>query len=62
VVGPASRVEITLSPAEEGTRLTVVERPLEPATAQASAAASGAWSHRLLHLEALLLVAAAVRG
>ena len=62
IVGPASRVEITLAPADEGTRLTVVERPLEPTTAQASAAASGAWSHRLLHLEALLLVAAAVRG
>ena len=66
LVGPASRVEITLAPTEEGTRLTVVERPLEPASAHASASASasasGAWSHRLLHLEALLLVAAAVRG
>jgi hypothetical protein len=46
----------------------VVERPLpseapSPAQARASAEpAAAAWSHRLLHLEALLLVAAAVRG
>jgi uncharacterized protein YndB with AHSA1/START domain len=63
VVGPASQVEITLVPVEEGTRLTVVERPLEPAArAGVQASAGAAWSHRLLHLEALLLVAAAVRG
>jgi len=64
-VGAPSHVELTLAPAEDGsgTLLTVVERPLETtgsATAQASA--SAAWSHRLLHLEALLLIAAAVRG
>jgi uncharacterized protein YndB with AHSA1/START domain len=56
----ASRVEIVLSPAPEGTRVAIVEHALP--TAQASARASAAWSHRLLHLEALLLVAAAVRG
>ena len=33
-----------------------------PPSAQASASAGAAWSHRLLHLEALLLLAAAVRG
>ena len=62
----ASRVEITLTPSDEGTVLRVVEQFPPPATAstRASAAprASAAWSHRLLHLEALLLVAAAVRG
>ncbi len=57
----ASRVEITLTPVEGGTAMRVVEaRPSAGATAQASA--GEAWSHRLLHLEALLLVAAAVRG
>ena len=65
----ASEVEITLAPTGEGTLVTVVERPLASASAsasgssaQASAAAGEAWSHRLLHLEALLLIAAAVRG
>jgi uncharacterized protein YndB with AHSA1/START domain len=55
-----SRVEIVLSPTSTGTRVTIVEQALP--TARASARASAAWSHRLLHLEALLLVAAAVRG
>ena len=32
------------------------------ATPVAQAQAGEAWSHRLLHLEALLLIAAAVRG
>ena len=61
-----SRVEITLAPAEQGTAVRVVETlaagTTGPSAAQASACASEAWSHRLLHLEALLLVAAAVRG
>jgi uncharacterized protein YndB with AHSA1/START domain len=67
-VGPVSRVEITLTADDDGTRVHVTEAPVEqgPTTsASASAAASGAgeaWSHRLLHLEALLLVAAAIRG
>ena len=56
----ASRVEIVLSLAPEGTRVAIVEHALP--NAQASTRASAAWSHRLLHLEALLLVAAAVRG
>ncbi len=60
LIGAASEVEITLAPTPEGTRLTVVERPLEGTRVEASA--GEAWSHRLLHLEALLLVAAAVRG
>ncbi|MGK2949483.1 MAG: SRPBCC family protein [Acidimicrobiales bacterium] len=63
--GVASHVEVTLTPGDAGTLVTVVERPLpSPApVAQASSAAAGeAWSHRLLHLEALLLVAAAIRG
>jgi uncharacterized protein YndB with AHSA1/START domain len=56
-----SRVEVTLVPVEDGTRVQVVEQL--PSTASvASARAGEAWSHRLLHLEALLLVAAAVRG
>jgi uncharacterized protein YndB with AHSA1/START domain len=59
-VGPVTHVEITLAPDLDGTRLVVTERALEAAPVQASA--SAAWSHRLLHLEALLLVAAAVRG
>lgn len=62
--GAASHVEVTLTPGDSGTLVTVVERPLPSpsATAHASAATGEAWSHRLLHLEALLLVAAAVRG
>jgi uncharacterized protein YndB with AHSA1/START domain len=61
----ASRVVITLTPSPSGTVLRVVEElPRPVATARASSAprAEEAWSHRLLHLEALLLVAAAVRG
>ena len=62
----ASRVEITLSPDGDGTRVTVLEipDPVTPTTASASvrASAGAAWSHRLLHLEALLLLAAAIRG
>ena len=61
-VGPTSRVEITLAPVGDRTRVTVVEQPLEPVGREVQASASGAWSHRLLHLESLLLVAAAVRG
>jgi uncharacterized protein YndB with AHSA1/START domain len=62
-----SRVEVTLDRALDGTVLTVTEELEVPATAHASAraavtASSAAWSHRLLHLESLLLVAAAVRG
>jgi uncharacterized protein YndB with AHSA1/START domain len=62
--GAASHVEVTLTPGDTGTLVTVVERPLPSPvpTAQASTRAGEAWSHRLLHLEALLLVAAAVRG
>lgn len=60
----ASEVAITLAPTRDGTLLTVTERPL--ATGPQASAATGrpaaAWSHRLLHLEALLLVAAPVRG
>lgn len=51
----ASRVAITLSPTADGTLVRVTET-------QASAATGEAWSHRLLHLESLLLLAAAVRG
>jgi uncharacterized protein YndB with AHSA1/START domain len=64
----ASRVELTLDRVLDGTVLTVTEQLELPApSAQASAraavtATSTAWSHRLLHLETLLLVAAAVRG
>ena len=57
----ASRVEISLIPTTDGTTVHVVEE-LVAATPVAQAQASEAWSHRLLHLEALLLVAAAVRG
>ena len=62
-----SRVEVTLDRALEGTVLTVTEELEVPATAQASArsaatASSAAWSHRLLHLEVHLLLAAAIRG
>lgn len=64
--GGASRVEITLRPTDGGTRVRVVERLLaQPAAglrSEARAASVASWSHRLLHLEALLLVAAAVRG
>jgi uncharacterized protein YndB with AHSA1/START domain len=67
--GTASRVEITLSPTDDGTLVRVVEQQLPGAAptgagnvARASTAAGEAWSHRLLHLEVLLLVAAAVRG
>jgi uncharacterized protein YndB with AHSA1/START domain len=56
-----SRVEISLVPAEGGTVVRVVEE-LVGATPVATASAGDAWSHRLLHLEALLLIAAAVRG
>ncbi len=62
--GEPTHVEVTLAPAAGGTRLRVVEQPLPGAPAVRARAhqASEAWSHRLLHLEALLLVAAAVRG
>ena len=56
-----SRVEITLVPTDGGTTVRVVEE-LAPTDVVAQARAGEAWSHRLLHLEALLLVAAAVRG
>jgi uncharacterized protein YndB with AHSA1/START domain len=59
----ASRVEITLSPTHDGTLVRVVEQPLPGATASVAQASIGeVWSHRLLHLESLLLLAAAVRG
>jgi uncharacterized protein YndB with AHSA1/START domain len=58
----ASRVEITLTPTEDGTLVRVVERLLPPTGPSVRASVANAWSHRLLHLEALLLVAAAVRG
>jgi uncharacterized protein YndB with AHSA1/START domain len=59
----ASRVEITLSPTHDGTLLRVVEMPLPgTVTTVAQASAGPAWSHRLLHLETLLLLAAAIRG
>ena len=54
-------MEISLVPAAEGTTVRVVEE-LVGATPVAQAQAGEAWSHRLLHLEALLLIAAAVRG
>ena len=59
-----SRVEITLSPTTDGTLVHVVEQPLPTTTVAtvARASAGEAWSHRLLHLESLLLVAAAIRG
>lgn len=67
-----SRVDVTLAPdAHGGTVVRIVERPLPSAarrsgTPMASAMAwahqaTEAWSHRLLHLESLLLLAA-VRG
>lgn len=58
----ASRVEITLAPAPSGTTVRVVEHGPSTSTPVARAATAEAWSHRLLNLEALLLVAAAVRG
>jgi uncharacterized protein YndB with AHSA1/START domain len=62
----ASEVEITLAPTRDGTLVTVIERPVPGAASASAPARSGtageAWSHRLLHLEALLLIAAAVRG
>jgi uncharacterized protein YndB with AHSA1/START domain len=61
-VAGASRVEITLSPTADGTLVRVVETALTPIGPVARASAGEAWSHRLLHLEALLLIAAAVRG
>lgn len=60
--GAASRVEITLTPTEAGTVVRVVEAPVGPTAPIARAAAGEAWSHRLLHLEAHLLLAAAIRG
>lgn len=56
-----SHVEIDLVPTETGTTVRVVEA-LVGAPSGTQARAGEAWSHRLLHLEALLLVAAAVRG
>ncbi len=64
--GEPSRVAITLTPTDQGTVVHVVEELLPTAdlgrAAEARALATEAWSHRLLRLEALLLVAAAVRG
>jgi uncharacterized protein YndB with AHSA1/START domain len=61
-----SRVEIDLVPTDDGTLVRVVERavpgPARPTGGQAMARSGEAWSHRLLHLEALLLLAAAIRG
>ncbi|MGQ0434244.1 MAG: SRPBCC domain-containing protein [Microthrixaceae bacterium] len=59
---PPSRVEITLAPVDTGASVRVVEHLPTNAGPVAEASAAAAWSHRLLHLEALLLVAAAVRG
>ena len=56
----ASRVEITVAPSTDGTLVSVVEEALD--SPSAALAGADAWSHRLLHLESLLLVAAAVRG
>jgi uncharacterized protein YndB with AHSA1/START domain len=64
-----SRVEVTVTPAGSGALVTVIERPIPTgpspsllANAHAAAAASAeAWSSRLLHLEALLLLAAVRR-
>lgn len=60
--GAPSRVEITLEPSRDGTIVRVVEHLAASATPAERSVATEAWSHRLLHLEALLLVAAAVRG
>ena len=59
--GAVSHVEITLVPSDGGTSVRVVEE-LVGATPLAQARAGEAWSHRLLHLEALLRVGAADRG
>jgi uncharacterized protein YndB with AHSA1/START domain len=59
--GAPSRVEINIAPADGGTSVRVVEE-LGAVAPTARASVGEAWSHRLLHLEALLLVAAAVRG
>ena len=56
-----TEVEICLVPAPEGTTVRVVEAA-RPGASVAQVRAGEAWSHRLLHLEALLLVAAAVRA
>jgi uncharacterized protein YndB with AHSA1/START domain len=63
----ASEVQVRLAPTLDGTLVTVTERQLAPAGARASASASapaqaaaragGAWTLRLLHLEAILLFA-----
>ncbi len=58
----ASRVEITLTPTDAGTLVRVLEQPVAGAAPVASARAGEAWSHRLLNLEAHLLLAAAIRG
>jgi uncharacterized protein YndB with AHSA1/START domain len=55
-------VEITVAPVADGTSVRVREVLARDAAPSASVRAGEAWSHRLLHLEALLLVAAAVRG
>jgi len=57
-----SHVEITLLPDDRGTTVRVVERLPSSEPIQARIGRADAWAHRLLHLEALLLVAAAVRG
>lgn len=62
-----SRVDITLTPTDGGTLVRVVERRVAEPQARAATAmawavqAAEAWSHRLLHLESLLVLAA-VRG
>lgn len=61
--GEPSDVSVTLREVEDGTEVRVVETVLQSAaSAQAHTRASAAWSDRLLNLESLLLVAAAVRG
>lgn len=55
-----SRVEITLTPTDAGTLVRIVEAPI--GVAPVASATGEAWSHRLLHLEAHLLLAAAIRG
>jgi uncharacterized protein YndB with AHSA1/START domain len=65
--GAASRVEITLEPIEEGTRVTVVEQshpagPQARARASATPAAASGWSLRLFHLELLVALVATVRA
>jgi uncharacterized protein YndB with AHSA1/START domain len=58
----SSRVEITLSPDDGGTRVRVVERPLQPTAPTAQASAAAAWDRRLVELELLVLLAAAAAG